>query len=241
MVRPISFFPTSVRILRLMLRLLTQDPQSLRFALRWIQSLRTGHAALKDEQPALTFKALAWLEAYVKPWMSVFEYGTGGSTLFFARRVKTLVSVEHYSDWFAKLTKSLEGIRVNNCSLLLREPEVSSLRDVPTYGPGTYTSTDEQYKYVRFEAYVKSIDCYPDESFDLVLVDGRSRATCILHALPKIKPDGYLMLDNSERSQYGTAEALLSQHERTDFFGVGPYSERPWQTSIWKIRHASRS
>lgn len=224
-----------------MLRLLSQDPESLRFALRWIQSLRTGHTALKDEQPAITFKALAWLEAYVKPWMSVFEYGTGGSTFFFARRVKTLVSVEHHSDWFAKLTKSLEGIQVNNCVLLLREPEVFPLRDAATYGPGTYTSTNEQYKNVRFEAYVKSIDCYPDESFDLVLVDGRSRATCILHARPKIKPHGYLMLDNSERPQYETAKALLSQYERTDLFGVGPYSERPWQTSIWQIRNASGS
>lgn len=226
---------TAGRVLDLMLRLILLDPKSIPFALHWIQSLRVGHTALGDHRPAITFKALAWLNAYLKPEMEVFEYGTGGSTLLFAQRVKRLISVEHECEWWAKLAQVLADAGIKNCELVLRKPDTLLSINATTNLPGSYISTHSQYRNFCFEEYVKTIDCYDDNSFDLVLVDGRSRSSCVLHAMSKIKVGGYLMLDNSERPEYEDAKALLTSCERRDFFGIGPYSDRFWQTSVWRI------
>lgn len=215
-------------------RLVGRDPRAVRFAPSWLQSQRKGHTGIVDARPAITFRALAWLDEYLRPEMTVFEYGTGGSTLLFSQRVKEVVSVEHHAEWHSMLTAILADRGIRNCRLLLARPEPFQA-EKSSYFPGSYTSTHKDYKDVRFEGYVRSIDPFPDHSFDLVLVDGRSRPSCILHSLTKIKAGGYLMLDNSERAEYGEVKALLSGLPRKDFYGIGPYSDRIWQTSVWRV------
>jgi hypothetical protein len=139
------------------------------------------------------------------------------------------------------LTAILADRGVRNCRLLLAGPEPLPATKEPSYFPGSYTSTHKDYKDIRFERYVRSIDPFPDRSFDLVLVDGRSRPSCILHSLMKIREGGYLMLDNSERAGYREVKTLLSGLERRDFYGIGPYSERLWQTSVWRVQRVPDS
>lgn len=81
---------------------------------------------------------------------------------------------------------------------------------------------------------MKSIDAFPDRSFDLIFVDGRARSSCIFHARNKVKPGRFLMLDNSERNYYSFGKELLIDWERKDFFGPGPYGRYFWQTTIWR-------
>ena len=226
---------TAARVLQLLTRLVGHDPRAVRFAPSWLQSQRKGHTGIVDARPAITFRALAWLDEYLKPDMTVFEYGTGGSTLLFSRRVKEVVSVEHHAGWHSMLTAILTDRGARNCRLLLAAPEPLPAAHESSYFLGSFTSTHRDYKDVRFEQYVRSIDPFPDHSFDLVLVDGRSRPSCILHSLTKIKEGGYLMLDNSERAEYGEVKALPSRLPRRDFYGIGPYSDRLWQTSVWQI------
>jgi hypothetical protein len=59
-----------------------------------------------------------------------------------------------------------------------------------------------EYKDFILEDYVKSIEDYPDGYFDLVVVDGRARPSCILHSMQKVKVNGILLLDNADRSYY---------------------------------------
>lgn len=80
--------------------------------------------------------------------------------------------------------------------------------------PRAFTLPTGRYANASFEEYVKSIEEYPDESFDLVLVDGRHRSFCIPHAIPKVRPGGYLMLDNSDRRGYRDAISLMSDFKR---------------------------
>ncbi|MDP2056339.1 MAG: hypothetical protein Q8K35_01095, partial [Thiobacillus sp.] len=74
---------------------LRRHPRELPYALRWLHSLLPGHSPLYDEVPWITFRAIDWLDTYLKSDMSVFEYGAGGSTLYLAKRVRNVVSVEH--------------------------------------------------------------------------------------------------------------------------------------------------
>lgn len=51
------------------------------------------------------------------------------------------------------------------------------------------------YTNIR-EEYVSSIDVYPQDYFDIVVIDGTWRDDCTEHALKRLKSGGKLILDN---------------------------------------------
>jgi len=57
--------------------------------------------------PWISYPAIKMLEKILKPEMRVFEWGVGGSTLFFSARVRQLVSIEHDLQWAEKTRFSL--------------------------------------------------------------------------------------------------------------------------------------
>ena len=63
---------------------------------------------------------------------------------------------------------------------------------------------------MNFREYVQAIDQYPDESLDLVMVDGRSRVACIHHSVTKVKRGGFLILDDAARDRYQEAVSLMA-------------------------------
>ena len=65
----------------------------------WRRSLGGEANPVADERPWITFPAIEFLERTLTRDMRVFEYGAGGSTLFFATRVKEVVSIEHEGAW----------------------------------------------------------------------------------------------------------------------------------------------
>lgn len=186
--------------------------------------------------PWIVFKAKDWMDNYLKKDMNVFEYGSGGSTLYFSKKAKSIVSVEHNKTWYEEVFNVIFKEEITNCKYFLIEPKKSLLAKVLPYGSKTYISkTFLEYKGFSFKDYVKKIDNFPDDHFDLVFIDGRSRASCIKHSIRKIKKDGFLVLDNSERDLYRSSMEQLNKFKRIDFFGHGPYIEETWQTSVWKI------
>ena len=208
---------------------LGRHPQELPYAMRWLHSMLPGHSPLFDEVPWITFRAIDWLDAYLKPDMSVFEYGAGGSTLYLAKRVRNVVSVEHDEGFHQWVKEILSQRAIHNCQLMLHKPE-------PCVGSShAFASFQKKYKGQCFESYVRAIDGYPDQSFDLVLVDGRARMACVKQALAKIKPGGALMLDNTDRPAYAQAGRLLSAAQHSDFPGLTPWNLEVSQTSVWQI------
>src|SRR5882724_10582455 len=78
-----------------------------------------GKTPLDLEIPWFSYAAIDFLDGFVQPDMKVFEYGSGGSTLFFARRAKSVVSVEDNAKWFEWVSRRLEQQRLANVSLSL--------------------------------------------------------------------------------------------------------------------------
>ena len=220
--------------LKRLVHLLSNDPSNIKFLHLWIQSLLFQNPPLKNRYPWITFNAIKWLEKYLNKNVTLFEFGSGGSTFFWAERVKKLISVEHDKKWYDRVSKELIKEGIKNCDYILSEPIKDSTKDKIPYGYKSYTSTLKEYEGMSFENYVKTIENYPDSSFDLVVIDGRARASCIFRALRKIRPGGFLMLDNSDREHYHKAIVLLNNYKRTDFFGLVPYRAQLYQTSIWE-------
>ncbi len=168
--------------------------------------------------------------------MSVFEYGSGGSTIFLSKKVSELISVEHDENWYNQVARTIAREGILNCEYILAKPRKNISGERLPYGCESYTSTLKKYRRMSFKKYVLSIEKYPDSNFDLVIVDGRARASCISHAISKIRPGGYLMVDNSDRQLYFEAISLLDDYKRIDFFGICPYSSGLAQTSVWEIK-----
>ncbi|MFA5871100.1 MAG: hypothetical protein WC858_00085 [Parcubacteria group bacterium] len=190
----------------------------------------------KKHIPWIVYEAKDWLDEFLKKDMRVFEWGSGGSTFYFSKRTKKVVSVEHDDSWHKKVEETLLKEKINNCEYHLIAPYKNYLSRILPLAWRMYKSeVFTEYKNYTFKKYVKKISDYPDNFFDLIFVDGRARAACMRHAVRKIKKGGFLMLDNSERKSYRNAMGKLRNFQRRDFFGHGPYSEDKWQTSVWHI------
>lgn len=153
-----------------------RDPASGRGFLRLLGT--RGRSTMTLRLPWLPFRLIDELSAKVGPDARVFEYGGGGSTLWFLDRGASVVTVEHDRDWARALS---DAVPADRWELLER-------------------SSDN-----AFEDYVSAILAFPDHAFDVVVVDGRERGRCLLAAVEKVRPGGLLILDDSDRARYAAA------------------------------------
>jgi hypothetical protein len=197
---------------------------------RWIDSMR-GDYLVTEGRPWITFDATEWLDKWLPVDARVFEYGSGGSTLFWLARGARCVSVEHDAGWFDQVRARVPvGAQVD---LRLVPPERDAAGCVlDPSDPDSYRSGDAALRTCSFHRYVSQIDEFPDEAFDIVFIDGRARPSCIKHSVPKVRRGGLLVLDNADREYYlqGTS-ALLREYDRERFHGVGPCLGVMW--SMW--------
>jgi SAM-dependent methyltransferase len=151
--------------------------------------------------PWLTRTANEMLSTYLSPADSGLEFGSGRSTLWFARRVAHLTSVEHDATWHAKVTQMLKENNLSNVDYQLHP------RNLPDEQGG---ETD----------YVKVIQSIKSDSVDFVLVDGVYRDFCALEAIRVIRPGGLMVIDNVHRYLPSDSSAPYARS-----FAEGPKGE----------------
>jgi predicted O-methyltransferase YrrM len=153
-----------------------------------------GRSTIRLRLPWLPFRLIDELEAVVCAGTRVFECGGGGSTLWLLDRGAVVVTVEHDREWTDILKK---GVTSDNWTLLVRP-----IADGPT-------------------DYVEAIATYPDDWFDVVVVDGRARRRCASRASSKVKPGGLLLVDDVNRQKHARAAQGVAW-TRGDVIGFAP-------------------
>ncbi len=125
------------------------------------------------------------------------------STLWLARRCKSLFSVEHDPQWYQTVQARLAHKKVGNVQCMLR--------DLETYA---------------------DLSAFHDDSFDFVLVDGKQRAASMQAIIPKLKPKGWEYLDNTDLkakiavgSEKSSAEDILLEAVRQKNGSVEYYTD----------------
>lgn len=217
-------------------RLLPKAPRDVLYTPRFARTIAHGGSPLSDAQPWMPYRAIDWLEENVDASMSVFEYGSGGGTLFLSERVGELHSVEHDPEWYEATRSALAAAGVEVDYILAEALPVDG-PDVP-YGLHSFTSTQPESRGLAYENYVRAVDKLPDASLDLVIVDGRARPSCAARALPKVRGGGHILLDNSDREDYRPIFELLAPYERIDFRGLTPYERELSRAAVWRITSA---
>ena len=204
-----------------------------RFLPQWLAGL--DRDALSEGRPWITFAAEEALQGLLANSARVFEWGAGGSTLFFGQRVNELGTVEHDREWLqrtAALLPSRESFRWR--AFWVEPVRRTKPTEYPETDPEAYASTDARFAQMSFADYARVIERYPDNYFDIVLIDGRARPACFKHAVAKVKLGGHIVVDNSEREAYAWIKeaALRLGFEIRDCWGPGPYNRYFWCTSI---------
>jgi hypothetical protein len=147
-----------------------------------------------EELPWVTYSFIDFIKERLHKDLSVFEYGSGSSTLFYARRVRRVISVEHDKDWYNKIVHSSPP----NAEMIFTELQ-------------------------RDGEYSKKAASLP-EKFDIIIVDGRDRVNCCKYSIQALSPRGVLVLDDSERPDYHAARLLLKEQgfKELSFSGISP-------------------
>lgn len=204
--------------------------------LPWRFSLRQGRSPLVDRVPWIVFGAKEQILRFIRPGSKVFEYGMGGSTLFFLDAGCSVISVEHDPEWAGTLFASIGNNDRWTGLLVPPQPKTAATHNC-------FSSAFHGHENSDFREYVETITKQPDESLDVVMVDGRARSAALVIAATKVIPGGLLVLDNAERSRYAeTVNAFAAQGWRmTRLFGPGPYVDHEFWDTLLMIKPGAAS
>lgn len=204
---------------------------------RWKKYLTNHNDSLKNELPWITFPVTDFLNDWIKKEYRVLEYGGGSSSIYFSRRAGEVITVEHHDGWFKDISKVIADKGITNWKGLMYSPEVGTPYGNDISNPLHYVSDDPDSVGKNYNAYASAIDQFSDGYFDLVLVDGRVRPSCMYHAIPKIRKGGLLILDNSDRDYYHTQmhNRIASDFETViDCIAPSVYSHEFTSTTVWR-------
>ena len=173
----------------------------------WFRSYKEKYPVDGDGNPLpwITYPAIEFLKRRVNRDLSVFEYGCGGSTLWWSSRVREVVSVEHDREWFLKMSA--------------KKPANVSMYQIDLERNGAYS---------------KKIGSFAN-AFDIIVIDGRDRVNCARNSLGALKRDGVIIWDNSDRSEYQDGYDFLFRHgfKKLEFVGLCPGVNLKTETGIF--------
>ncbi|HEX2914535.1 MAG TPA: hypothetical protein VH186_27285 [Chloroflexia bacterium] len=217
---------------------LLRSKDERKYTLEWVKSFKSDYM-LDKPAPFINFQAADWVKAYLKgkTAIRVFEYGSGASTIFWLSMKAEVISVEHDADWYRKIKQRLSEADQIDYRLVEPEKAPEDRANGDPADPDLCISALEPYRGLSFASYVSQVDAFPDEYFDVIMVDGRSRASCLVHSLPKVKTGGIIILDNSDRERYTrlTAKYLENYNfELIKFKGFTPSIHLKETTSIYR-------
>lgn len=200
----------------------------------WFRS-RSPDYLLDNAIPWITYDAAAYLRAHLQPGIRVFEYGSGASTLFWARYAIQCVSIEHDAEWYALVKTRLQHTDALDYRLVLPDPSPpDQAASLDRADPRNYLTDWIGFEQATFRNYAQQIDSFPDYYFDVVVVDGQARPACLAHSYSKVKVAGMLILDNADVPLYlEQTQHLLADFKRLSFAGIAPIQGIPSRTDIY--------
>ena len=164
---------------------------------------------MKDKNSA-NYDWSSWQSPRKKSDLKVLEFGSGGSTVFFARRCKSVLSFEYNEAWVKRLTKHMKDKGLNNATII-------------NCGDG--------------EGMLNHVDKLQDGSFDVLMVDNDwkiiPRDDLLFKSISKLnKEKAIIVLDN-----YGSPACFPVTHLWTMEQFISELLDEKWNgeefNSIW--------
>ena len=193
----------------------------------WINSSRLGFTVDENDNPIpwYTFEAIEFLKINLTKNHTIFEFGCGASTLFFASKVKKVISLESNRRWFEIITSTLK-----NSGDFLLEKNYFSNANCEIF------LMEDALDREEYQNFAKNYSQKNHLKFDLLIVDSLKRYECAKNSFEAIKSDGYLILDDSERPNYRKIYDFLQKNNFSyqDFEGIAPAQLRIKKTTFFR-------
>ncbi len=153
------------------------------------------------EIPHIAPEVNTFLEKYLTKDREVFEWGSGGSTIWIAKRVKHIYSVEVADAWYQFLTEKIVEFDLKNVTLY-------------HYPIGA----DGIIQNIYYDIIMKL-----KRKFPLIIVDGVvfTRNICFEIATKCLAKDGYIIFDDFQHPGFNPTREILKK----DNWGVNYYSK----------------
>ena len=120
----------------------------------------------------MNFPVVRSLEERLTKDLSLFEFGSDYSTLFYAKKVRAVTSVEFDKKWLNIIKTQVP----DNVNIIFKREDV-----------------DGDYCRVIGEI---------GDQYDVVIVDGRNEVNCIKQSISALSSQGVILLDDSQRERY---------------------------------------
>lgn len=177
-------------------RWVQHHPRSLGAHLRSMLAVHNAADLADMDLPWWTYRATDRVDGFLAARggdARAFEYGSGASTVWLARRCHEVTSIEHHPDWADRVRRLLADHHLDNAT-------VHTVPAPPSHEPGI-ASTAPTGRGRDFTDYVAALEQHPGP-WDVVTVDGRARGECLMLALEHVADDGMVLLDDAQRSRY---------------------------------------
>jgi len=176
------------------------------------------------------------IAAFLRPSTVMLEFGSGGSTLHWSKRVAKLYTVEHTPVWRDQVAEGCRQAGCTNVELLAFPPdraafdrlgctprgiyEPSSLPNwcSPNFDPAWREASTED-RVAVFKDYIGAAAATGESRFDVVLVDGRCRGECAIAVLPFIDERSVVLIHDWLLEEEGIMPGVEQ--------GTAPYLAQP--------------
>jgi len=173
----------------------------------WFESFNTKKSIDKNGNPIpwCTYPFIKFIEPRLKKDFKIFEYGSGNSTLWYAKRVSEITAVENDLEWYKNVSSSM-----------------------PSNAQVIYCELKYDGDYCRQVAKQNKL-------YNIIIIDGRDRNNCTKLCIESLTEDGVIVFDNSNLTQYTEAIEFLAsiKFKRIDFWGLSPVTSHTNCTSIF--------
>ena len=179
--------------LRKKLRLLYKSDSYLVMS-GYIRSLQEGYPCKLngDPIPWMNYNVISFLESRFTKDITLFEYGSGYSTLFYSKLVREVTSIETDVDWYNKMEKLIG----NNVQLICLD----------------FKEGGEYSRYIS----------KTNKKYDVVVIDGKDRNRCAENAIDSLSERGVIIFDDTGSSAYAAGVRFLVNRgfRKLDFEGL---------------------
>jgi precorrin-6B methylase 2 len=173
----------------------------------YIKSVITLKPCRQDGSPIpwMNYSIISFLEQRLSKDLTLFEYGSGNSTLFFSNLVNSVVSVECNRKWYEYVVKTIP----ENVKLILCDP----------FDSETYSKIIQQQ----------------ERKFDIIVVDAEDRVNCLKNAEQSLTEKGVIILDDSQAEGLQSAFDHLEKQgfKKLEFEGLKPGRISDYRTIIF--------
>lgn len=157
------------------------------FVIPYFKYSLTKKTPLEIGLPWWSYKSIKKIKPWLNRNLTVFEWGSGGSTIFLCNRVKSIVSVENDQNWTNKVNSALSSLNAQNAKVIQKEINLQSA------------------ECFLESSYAQEIS----DKFDLIVIDGEdhfnseshwsARENCFDLSQQSINKEGIIIVDDAWR------------------------------------------